>query len=436
MSARSCSRCHKPGHYAPRCPERTPAPRPPQPAPSPLISFVEHPAPEPAPPTLTDWRPPPAEYVRARDPGRSRVLEVRLDQHGRVRAQISKITDDDSDWVYWETFDCTGQRVDKPGIDGALRTARDRVDRRLVRFGWLSVDRIGASASGVAAPVVLEPSAVAVLRRAAEQMVAPISRDEWRRRVAVMLRIARAFGDRAWIVAPDRVGHQQETLARLAAFARPMRTARRLGARVIVPIQLGAMAPAAFDRTAAEILGFDDFSRGIPGNKVAMPVHVLEAFLRERRATAVHLLGMGPRNARYQAMVDVLRRFVPGAEVTCDSNAFSAVTGRTNGADDGPRMLTNWQDHFEGRPNPVAECTVGDPRQEQSREAAVVMTFGPGVWFARLTAALARQGVYLDGFERVGDGRGVAGFEPPQPRERPLQVGLFDQVGEGGGGGE
>jgi hypothetical protein len=73
--------------------------------------------------------------------------------------------------VCWETFDCTGQRVDKPGIDGEIRTARDRVDRRLVRFGWLSVDRIGASASGVAAPVVLEPSAVAVLRRAAEQIL-------------------------------------------------------------------------------------------------------------------------------------------------------------------------------------------------------------------------------------------------------------------------
>lgn len=262
--------------------------------------------------------------------------------------------------------------------------------------------------------VFVDSGAFAEVTRAGE-MVAPISRDEWRRRVAVMLRIARAFGDRAWIVAPDRVGHQQETLARLAAFARPMRTARRLGARVIVPIQLGAMAPAAFDRTAAAILGFDDFSRGIPGNKVAMPVHVLEAFLRERRAPAVHLLGMGPRNVRYQAMVDVLRRFVPGAEVTCDSNAFSAVTGRTNGADDGPRMLTSWQDGMEGRSSSVVEC-MPPHRSERPREDAVIMTFGPALFYQRAIEAYREAGLV------------------ERRRERPLQVGLFDRMGESGGG--
>lgn len=259
------------------------------------------------------------------------------------------------------------------------------------------------------------------------RIVAPITLAAWRTRVAVMLRIAAAFGPRCWIVAPDCVGNQGETLTRLRAFAAEMRQARALGARVIVPIQRGDMPPASFDRAAAEVLSFSDFVRGIPGNKIAMPAGELEAFLRTRRPAAVHLLGIGPRGRRFRPLVDLLRRLVPGAAVSCDSQAFSAQTGRTNGAGGEPRALTSWQDHFEGRPSTVAQALIGDPRRECSREAAIVMTFGPKLWFERMAGELAKMGVRLDGFERVGDGLGVRGFEPPAPKP-PLQMGLFDGV--------
>lgn len=239
-------------------------------------------------------------------------------------------------------------------------------------------------------------------------VVAPITPAAWRERVAVMLRIAEAFGDRAWIVAPDRVGDQVETLARLRAFAADMRAARAFGAHVIVPIQRGDMAPASFDMAAAEILGFDDFTRGIPGNKIAMPAHELETFLRARRPRAVHLLGIGPRGRRFRPLVDVLRRFVPAAVVSCDSQAFSAKTGRTNGAGGEPRELTSWQDFMEGRPSAVATSTPPHV-SERPREDAIVMAFGPGLFWQRFVAA---------------HGALVGVRERPQP----LQPGLFDAV--------
>lgn len=245
----------------------------------------------------------------------------------------------------------------------------------------------------------------------AGRIVAPISLKAWRKRVAVMLRIARAFGARAWIVVPDCVGHQLETLARLRAFASQMRLARDLGARVIVPIQRGDMSPARFDAECAEILGFEDYSRGIPGNKVAMPAAELETFLRARRPGSVHLLGIGPRNPRFQALADVLRRLAPGAEVTCDSNSFSAVTGRTNGEGGSPRTLTSWQDHLEGRESDVASPPAAEP-SENARELAVMMTFGPAsVWWRFV--------------EQHG---GLIGVRLEAPA---LQQGLFDQVVEG-----
>lgn len=238
-------------------------------------------------------------------------------------------------------------------------------------------------------------------------VVAPITDLAWIERSAVMHRIAAALGRRAVLVAPDRVGDQQETLRRLALFADVMRACVALGARIVVPIQLGGMSPALFDDCCACVLGVE-YIRGIPGNKAAMPTSTLEAYLRARRPAAVHLLGIGPKNHRYDALVDVFRRLIPGAAVSCDSSGIPAMVGKTNGAGGGPRLLTAWQEHLEGRSSPVAEWVVG-PAEPRScpREDAIVMALGPQLFLSRIV-------------DRVGAASGL------ERRERPLQPGLFD----------
>jgi hypothetical protein len=240
-------------------------------------------------------------------------------------------------------------------------------------------------------------------------VVAPILDPAWVERTAVMHRIAAALGPGAVIVAPDRVGDQQETLRRLALFADVMRACAALGARIVVPIQRGAMSPTMFDDACTCLIG-GDFIRGIPGNKAAMPTGVLETYLRARRPAAVHLLGVGPRGHRYQALVDVLRRFVPRAAVSCDSNGLAALVGRTNGPGGGPRALTAWQAHVEGRPSPVAEWSIGPAEPSACpREDAIVMALGPALFFERAMAAYREAGL-------------------ARAQARPLQPGLFDHI--------
>lgn len=163
------------------------------------------------------------------------------------------------------------------------------------------------------------------------EVVAPITEDAWAARVAMGLRIAEAFGARARVVAPDRVGDQAETLLRLRRWAGEMAKVRAAGARVVVPLQRGAISTAAFERAAASALDFDDFTPAIPGNKDAMPPDELEAYLRASRPTSLHLLGIGPRSHRLPALLDLCRRLIPGVRVSCDSNVLAALVGHSNG---------------------------------------------------------------------------------------------------------
>lgn len=259
-------------------------------------------------------------------------------------------------------------------------------------------------------------------------IVAPIGDAAWCARVRTMHVLSAAFGPpaplgdygpRVWVVAPDRVGDQPETLRRLALHADAMRACRALGARVIVPIQRGALTAGAFDAACVAALGFSDFVRGIPGNKVAMPEAELEGFLRARRPASVHLLGVGPRGRSYEPLTTLVRRVLGDAvDVSCDSNALTANAGQTNGRGHGPRLLTDWQNFFEGKParvcSPSPQREVDDPwRGESARALASLMTFGPPHLAAMFQVEL----------ERIGLAR--------RPEPAPLQMDLFDGVSDG-----
>lgn len=227
-------------------------------------------------------------------------------------------------------------------------------------------------------------------------VVAPISDDAWRDRVEVELRLAEAFGERAWVVAPDRIGSQEETLRRMTMWAEAMREVRARGAHVVVPLQRGAMSLIEFEHAAREALGLSEIVAGVTGNKDATSPAEFETWLRASKPTAIHLLGMGPRNPRLRGMLDLCRRLAPTAALTCDSNDLAALVGHTNGRGGGPRALTAWQAFLEG------------DGSEKAREDAVAMAFGP----SRMLWAVCDEQVRL-------------GLRPPL-EEPPLQLGLFD----------
>jgi hypothetical protein len=229
------------------------------------------------------------------------------------------------------------------------------------------------------------------------EVVSPIDEAGWAARVGLGQCIARAFGDRAYVVVPDRVGDQAVTLSRLERWAAEIRAVHATGAHLVVPLQRGPLSTAAFEREAAAILRVDGFTCGIPSNKDAMPLGELEAYLRASRPEALHLLGLGPRSPRLPGLLDLCRRLAPRATVSCDSNGLAALVGHTNGPGGRPRALTEAQ--------AAMAMLVGEDR---AREAAVAWVFGPSQMFALAWAEYERRGLV------------------PQRHVPSLQLGLFD----------
>jgi len=192
---------------------------------------------------------------------------------------------------------------------------------------------------------------------------------QWRIRLETYRVLAEALGEQVYLVAPDCVGHQDETLRRLQTYAREIYELRKLGANIIVAMQkavtldarhldpdalgipLGRLSREALDARVESILGFDDFVRGMPmRNRTTTPDEVV-AFLKARpHVTRIHLLGFGPASRGYVGALKKLAEARPDArstlDLTCDSVLLVAHKGKTNGPGGGPRRLTKAEDEY------------------------------------------------------------------------------------------
>ncbi len=222
-----------------------------------------------------------------------------------------------------------------------------------IRTGLL--EEIEASVRDHAVRVFVDSGAFAEVKPQGDQLVTvkPITDAEWRRRFEIYARIARAAGPLAYLVAPDKVGDQAETLARLERYGSVMRELRAMhgdperGPNVIVPLQRGELAAADFAAAALEAIGMseDEIVWGIPCKKASKSTAELEAFAATCQADAAfHLLGMGPSSPRFEATVSAILAHCPEARITCDAVRVTALVGRTNGPGGAPRALTVAQD--------------------------------------------------------------------------------------------
>jgi len=177
--------------------------------------------------------------------------------------------------------------------------------------------------------------------------VKPISDADWDQRLAVYERLAASLRTQLYVVAPDKVGDQVETLNRLRRYADRIAAMQRdHRVNVIVPMQRGPMPMIAFDVAVRKLLPGVDFIRGIPSQKGAMPAAQLAEYCDDllwdrdvdELAIRFHLLGVGP----YSPDFDKVRGSIPrwAADVTCDSVRITALVGLRNGPNGGPRDLT------------------------------------------------------------------------------------------------
>ncbi len=171
-----------------------------------------------------------------------------------------------------------------------------------------------------------------------------ITEAEWARRLALYTRLAEGLGTQLAVVAPDKVGDQDASLERLRQHQDRMRHLQRLGAQVIVPLQVGSRSLVELYDAVWKLLRCP-FTPGLPANKAALSEADLVALLEQRKPERVHFLGLGPRTRQRHGrrLLEIARTRSPGTRVSMDSALRKALVGRASGL----RPLTAAEDHVE-----------------------------------------------------------------------------------------
>ncbi len=193
-------------------------------------------------------------------------------------------------------------------------------------------------------------------------VAAPISHEEWEKRLWLYALLAETIGDKLYAVAPDQVAFQAETLERMAKFATHMQLVASFGANVLVPCQKGAMPLAAFWVAAKAALGIPESQlvAAVPMKKDATTTADFAAFLAEAKPARVHLLGLGPKSDRFEEVMAAAKAASPETEIFCDSVLITSLVGRTNGQGGGPRPLTAMADQVQAELEESVWADCGD----------------------------------------------------------------------------
>lgn len=212
--------------------------------------------------------------------------------------------------------------------------------------------------------------------------VAPITPEDWEERIAFYEEAvdgARGNADMVNIVAPDKVGFQTETLERLRRYGPRMKALANRGAVVLVPLQKGDLSLSEFHDAVCEALGFGSWVPAIPMKKAATTPDELAEYLRRKRPSRVHLLGVGPDSDLAPEVVAAVLDESPTTEVQMDSVILRAKIGRgKKGSPDRPLTAAQdvareevsghrfcgyppeWLDS-RGRPLPHYDSEIGTP---------------------------------------------------------------------------
>ena len=233
----------------------------------------------------------------------------------------------------------SASELDESSLDEVLRIAGTGIPVFLDSgaVSEMSADPAKQEAAGLAP----SPGVLRVVRE--------ILPEEWDVRLDRYDVLARGLGTQLHAVAPDRVGSQSITLARLDAHAPRLREIQATGARVLLPLHRGELSRAALYAEATRLLGFAP----VP----AFPMHARKgatlpadvvAFAGQVRPPRLHLLGLGLKNSRTASLLKYLAHVAPELEVSMDSNLLTATVGR---APDGTaaRPLTAAYDRIRAR---------------------------------------------------------------------------------------
>jgi hypothetical protein len=160
--------------------------------------------------------------------------------------------------------------------------------------------------------------------------------EQWRDRLGLVIQFLETIGPAAaalvTVVAPDKVGDQAETLARLGLYCEQVRQINELGARVVVPLQAGRLSLKEMGDEVQSILAPRSTYRwwvpGLPLTRQS-PLTNEQAsdYLKEVRPARVHLLGVGEGNQeRLPDMREAISQHARDTLVQMDSMLWRRTT--------------------------------------------------------------------------------------------------------------
>ena len=159
------------------------------------------------------------------------------------------------------------------------------------------------------------------------QIVKPLTDKDWQAVFFVYRRLALSFYENVYVVAPDCVGHEEESLARLRRYAADVVDVYELGATILVPLQRGRRNLTRFYREAERILGIP-FTPCVPMKKNATSPEAVLAFVDEVRPASIHLLGLGVDTGVAQDLIAGIQAIVPDCAISCDACLITRWVGK------------------------------------------------------------------------------------------------------------
>jgi hypothetical protein len=179
-------------------------------------------------------------------------------------------------------------------------------------------------------PVMVDSGAFSEVRTYPEglRVVAPITDDEWSRRLLQYRRLANSLGSKALMVVPDRVGSQRETLSRISRYGHELLALAECGSQLLLPLQVGELTHLQFFERISELARVPMIP-AMPMRKAATNTAELLNFVEQVNPPQIHMLGAGIDNRKAAEIARFLLIRFPSLHITMDSNRLRAVIGKT-----------------------------------------------------------------------------------------------------------
>ena len=176
---------------------------------------------------------------------------------------------------------------------------------------------------------------------------------DWNKVIGLYFQAVNAYGDRLYIVAPDRIGDQKESLRRLEAYLDRLQVFRN----VIIPLQSNAFGKGKglslkqmYDKINTIVKGSGLQYRWIPAIPVTQKSpydlkDVLE-FVKDVEPKRLHILGASPANPQFEMLTQTLPDLNPFLDISIDAQRISAMVGYKDKAKERPRTLTELEQFY------------------------------------------------------------------------------------------